>query len=122
MPYDKSYKSSSYRIGDDGKVSFWKRVKKPFLYMGTAMVLLVGGIFGYNALNKAGEKRDAKEEPIVQKATRPADNNLKKAVSKLAQKETTVSTSAQKETTADNNIKLTFYANGEKLLNLQTKM
>ena len=101
MPYDKSYKSSSYRIGDDGKVSFWKRVKKPFLYMGTAMVLLVGGIFGYNALNKVGEKRDAKEEPIVQKATQPTDNNLKKVVSKLAQKETTASTSAQKETTAD---------------------
>lgn len=52
------------------------------------MALFVGGILGYNALNKAAENRDAKEEPIVQKATQPVENNLKKAVSKLAQKET----------------------------------
>ena len=86
MAYNKSFNPSEYR--NDGKVSWWKQVKKPFLYMGTALALLVGGVLGYNALNKANTKRDAKEEPIVQKATQPAENNLKKAVSKLAQKET----------------------------------
>ena len=91
MAYDKSYNPSEYR--NDGKASWWKRVKKPFLYTGTALALFVGGIFGYNALNKAAENRDAKEEPIVQKATQPVENNLKKAVSKLAQKETAANSS-----------------------------
>lgn len=88
MAYDKSYNPSEYR--NDGKASWWKREKKPFLYTGTALALFVGGVFGYNALNKAAENRDTKEEPIVQKATQPVENNLKKAVSKLAQKETAV--------------------------------
>lgn len=96
MTYDKSYNPSEYRSG--GKGSWWKRVKKPFLYTGTAVALFIGGILGYNALNKTDTKRDAKEEPIVQKTTQPVENNLKKAVSALAQKETAANS---KETAAN---------------------
>ena len=99
MTYDKSVKSydkSAYHR--EGEASWWKKVKKPFLYVGTATALFIGSILGYNALQKSSEKQEAKEQSVVQKTAALPKEKLKKTVSELAQKESKTSRpSAQKQ-------------------------
>ncbi len=101
MAYRKNPDPNSQTNNENVKdESVWKKMKKPFLYMGTAAALVIGTVFGYEQLQKSNEEKDTKKEPVLEKVAEPEKQELKKTVADLTQKEnaTLEQKKAEKET------------------------